>query len=63
MSLYILAFQKIPSILIFSLKKLTFPLSEKDFAPPPLTLKGPGYFTNKKDGGGGHYGPHVYLGL
>ena len=26
-----------------------------------LTLKGRGYFTNKKDGGGGHYGPHVYL--
>ena len=28
-----------------------------------LTLKGQGYFTNKKGGvGGGHYGPSVYLG-
>ena len=27
-----------------------------------LTLIGRGYFTNEKDGGGGHYGPPVYLG-
>ena len=32
------------------------------YKPPPLTLKGSGYFTNEKDGGGGLFGPPVYLG-
>ena len=66
-SMYILAFQNIlinilcdiPLRLTFLRTSIGMPQKNILLMAVPLTLKGRGYFTNEKDGGGAHNGPPV----